>query len=39
VKHATVAGDRLVCHVDGETFETSGEVAVRVALGALKIVV
>jgi YegS/Rv2252/BmrU family lipid kinase len=39
VKHATVAGDRLVCHVDGETFETSGEVAVRVAPGALKIVV
>lgn len=37
VREAAVAGDRLVCHVDGETFEASGELEVRVAPGALRI--
>jgi YegS/Rv2252/BmrU family lipid kinase len=30
VQHATIAGDRLVCHVDGETFETKGTVDVKI---------
>jgi diacylglycerol kinase (ATP) len=37
IQHASVAGDRLVCHVDGETFETSGSIDVRVAPGALRV--
>jgi YegS/Rv2252/BmrU family lipid kinase len=37
IRHASVAGDRLVCHVDGETFETSGTIDVRVAPGALRV--
>jgi diacylglycerol kinase (ATP) len=37
VQHASVTGDRLVCHVDGETFETSGVIEVRVAPGALRV--
>lgn len=37
VREASVAGDRLVCHVDGETFETSGELPVRISPGALRI--
>jgi YegS/Rv2252/BmrU family lipid kinase len=37
VRDAAVAGDRLLCHVDGETFETSGELTVRIAPGALRI--
>ena len=37
VRRASVAGDRLVCHVDGETFETSGVIDVRVAPGALRV--
>jgi diacylglycerol kinase (ATP) len=39
VRGAKVSGDRLVCHVDGETFETSGTVEVRVAPAALRVVV
>jgi len=39
VRGAKVSGDRLVCHVDGETFETSGTVDVRVAPAALRVVV
>jgi len=37
IRHASVAGDRLVCHVDGETFETSGTIDVRVAPRALRV--
>ena len=38
VRAAKVSGDRLVCHVDGETFETRGELDVRVSPGALRVV-
>jgi diacylglycerol kinase (ATP) len=34
---ARVSGERLVCHVDGETFETSGEIEVRIRPGALRV--
>ena len=37
LRHASVAGDRLVCHVDGETFEATGVIDVRVAPGALRV--
>jgi diacylglycerol kinase family enzyme len=37
VQTASVAGDRLVCHVDGEPFETSGCIDVRIAPGALRV--
>lgn len=37
IRHASVAGDRLICHVDGETFETSGTIEVRVVPGALRV--
>ena len=37
VREASVAGDRLLCHVDGETFEASGELPVRIVPGALRI--
>jgi diacylglycerol kinase family enzyme len=30
VKSASVTGDHLVCHVDGETFETRGTIEVRI---------
>jgi diacylglycerol kinase family enzyme len=32
---ARVSGDRLVCHVDGEPFETSGTLDVRIVRGAI----
>ncbi len=32
---ATVTGDRLVCHVDGEPFETSGTIEVGIRPGAI----
>jgi YegS/Rv2252/BmrU family lipid kinase len=32
-----VTGDQLVCHVDGETFVTSGTVRVRVEPGAIRV--
>ncbi|HXT69107.1 MAG TPA: diacylglycerol kinase family protein [Vicinamibacterales bacterium] len=35
VREASITGARLVCHVDGEPFETSGEVSVRLDHGAL----
>jgi diacylglycerol kinase family enzyme len=35
VQTALVSGPRLVCHVDGETFEASGEIPIRVDPGAL----
>ncbi len=38
VRQASVAGERLRCHVDGETFETSGTIEVRLAPGALRVV-
>ena len=31
----SIAGARLVCHVDGEPFETSGEISLRLDPGAL----
>jgi len=37
VTAAVVRGDRMLCHVDGETFEAGGEVAVRVSAGALRV--
>jgi YegS/Rv2252/BmrU family lipid kinase len=37
VREAAIAGDRLVCHVDGEAFEASGELAVRLVPGALRV--
>jgi YegS/Rv2252/BmrU family lipid kinase len=37
VQRARVSGDRMVCHVDGETFEASGELAIRIAARALRI--
>lgn len=37
VRNARVSGDRMLCHVDGETFEASGVIEVRVAPGALRI--
>lgn len=37
VKSATIRGEQLTCHVDGETFETSGPIHVRIAPGALMV--
>jgi len=37
VETASVEGDRLVCHVDGETFETSGRLKVGVRPASLTI--
>jgi YegS/Rv2252/BmrU family lipid kinase len=37
VTSATITGDRLVAHVDGETFQTSGTVAVSLLPGALMV--
>ena len=37
VRQATISADRLECHVDGETFEASGSVAVSIEPGALRI--
>lgn len=34
---AVVTGNRLVCHVDGETFVTSGTVEVRIDPGAIQV--
>ena len=38
VTKASVEGPRLVCHVDGEPFEASGLLPVRVEPGAIRIV-
>jgi len=35
VRAARVTSDLLMCHVDGETFETSGTVEIRIEAGAL----
>lgn len=37
VTTAVVSGPRLVCHVDGEAFETSGSLEVRIEPGALRV--
>jgi diacylglycerol kinase family enzyme len=37
VQTASVTGERLVCHVDGEPFETSGRIDVRIIPGALTV--
>ena len=37
VQHATIAADRLECHVDGETFDASGTIDVSITPGALRI--
>ena len=34
---AAITGDRLVCHVDGETFVTAGTVKVRIDPGAIQV--
>lgn len=34
---ARVTGDRLMCHVDGETFEASGSLDVSVDAGAIRV--
>jgi diacylglycerol kinase family enzyme len=39
VQSGTITGDRLVCHVDGEPFETSGTIEVRIAPKALLVAV
>jgi diacylglycerol kinase family enzyme len=37
IRTATVSGDHLLCHVDGETFETKGTLDVRIRAGALRV--
>lgn len=37
VTNASIRGDRLMCHVDGETFEASGELNVVIVPGALMV--
>jgi YegS/Rv2252/BmrU family lipid kinase len=37
LQQATVSGDRLLCHVDGETFTASGRIDVKVAPAALRV--
>jgi YegS/Rv2252/BmrU family lipid kinase len=37
ITSAGIRGDRLVCHVDGETFETSGDLNVVIVPGALMV--
>jgi YegS/Rv2252/BmrU family lipid kinase len=37
VSSAQITGERLQCHVDGETFEASGTLDVRVEPGALRV--
>jgi YegS/Rv2252/BmrU family lipid kinase len=37
VTSARITGDRLDCHVDGETFETSGEIVVELKPGAIRV--
>ena len=39
VKSATIAGERLCCHVDGEPFEAEGLVELRLEPAALNVVV
>ncbi|HEY7476516.1 MAG TPA: YegS/Rv2252/BmrU family lipid kinase [Vicinamibacterales bacterium] len=37
VRSASVSGEALICHVDGETFEAEGTVEVRISPGAIRI--
>jgi YegS/Rv2252/BmrU family lipid kinase len=37
VRTASISGDELVCHVDGEVFETSGKVDVRIVPGGIRV--
>ena len=37
VRSATVSGDVLMCHVDGETFEAAGSVDVRIRPGGIRV--
>ena len=37
VTSATVTGEHLHCHVDGQPFEASGRIAVRIEAGAIRI--
>ena len=37
VTSASITGDSLVCHVDGEVFETSGKVDVRIVPGGIRV--
>jgi YegS/Rv2252/BmrU family lipid kinase len=37
VTNASIRGDRLICHVDGETFEASGDLNVVIVPGALMV--
>lgn len=37
VRSAVIRGDRMRCHVDGEPFEASGTIEVRLAPGALNV--
>jgi hypothetical protein len=37
ITNASIRGDRLVCHVDGETFEASGDLNVVIVPGALRV--
>ena len=39
VRHARLASDELICHVDGEHFSTSGTIDVRVVDGGIRVVV
>jgi diacylglycerol kinase (ATP) len=38
ITEARVSGERMCCHVDGETFEVSGELEVRMKAGALRVI-
>ena len=37
LKGARITGTRLACHVDGETFDASGEVTVELRPGAIRV--
>lgn len=37
VRRASISGDSLTCHVDGETFEASGTLAIRVQPSAIRV--
>jgi hypothetical protein len=39
VTRGSVSGERLVCHVDGETFEATGTIEVAIAPRALSVAV
>lgn len=38
VRAASIEGERLCCHVDGETFEAEGKIELRLEPGALRII-